>query len=218
MDADGNQAIYEGRGGLRPGQDGEFTDALLQAPHRRLHHPGRRPAGLPDNLNDRRRSIPGVRPIVAVQGGGIFANAYARYLQITNNVLQSNGGAYGGAIRLGTPHLPGAANDNQNDYVRIANNRILANGGTNLAGAIGIFSGAEGYEIAYNDICGNFSAEYGGGISHYGLSPNGKIHDNRIYFNRSYDEGGGIMIAGELPADPGASSRPAPARWISTTT
>ena len=102
---------------------------------------------------------------------------------------------------MGTPHLPGAMNDNQNDFVRIANNRILANGGTNLAGGIGIFSGTEGYEIAYNDICGNFSAEYGGGISHYGFSPGGQIHHNRVYFNRSYDEGGGIMIAGELPAD-----------------
>ena len=93
-------------------------------------------------------------------------------------------------------------NDSQNDNIRIANNRVLANGGTNLAGGIGIFSGTEGYEVANNDICGNFSAEYGGGISHYGLSPNGKIHHNRVYFNRSYDEGGGIFIAGELPADP----------------
>ena len=91
--------------------------------------------------------------------------------------------------------------DNQNDNVTIANNRILANGGTNLAGAIGVFAGANNYDIASNDICGNFSAEYGGGISHYGYSPNGRIHNNRIYYNRSYDEGGGIMIAGELPAD-----------------
>ncbi|MEK7328546.1 MAG: hypothetical protein AAB217_25140, partial [Chloroflexota bacterium] len=77
------------------------------------------------------------------------------------------------------------------------------NGGTNLAGAIGLFTGSNGYEIANNDLCGNFSAEYGGAISHYGRSPNGAIHDNRIYFNQSYDEGGGIMIAGSLsaPAD-----------------
>ena len=126
-------------------------------------------------------------------------------LQITNNVVQSNGGAYG-TIRLGTPNLPAPDTDNQNDNVRIANNRILANGGTNLAGGIGLFTGADNYEVAGNDICGNFSAEYGGGISHYGFSPNGKIHDNRIYFNRSYDEGGGIMIAGELPANPTALS------------
>ncbi len=78
----------------------------FQVDHRRLHHPGRRPAGLPDNLASRRRAVrSAVRP---VQGGGIFANAYARYLQITNNIIQSNGGAYAGAIRLGTPNLPGA--------------------------------------------------------------------------------------------------------------
>ena len=39
------------------------------------------------------------------QGGAIFANAYARNLQITNNVVQNNGGAYG-TIRIGTPDLP----------------------------------------------------------------------------------------------------------------
>ena len=82
----------------------------------------------------------------------------------------------------------------------INHNRIIANGGTNLAGAVAVFAGSDNYEIAFNDVCANFSAEYGGGISHYGYSPNGSIHDNRIWFNRSYDEGGGIMIAGELPA------------------
>ena len=66
------------------------------------------------------------------QGGAIFANAYARNLQITNNVVQNNGGAYG-TIRIGTPDL-GTDTDNQNDAVRIMNNRIIANGGTNLAG------------------------------------------------------------------------------------
>jgi hypothetical protein len=89
-----------------------------------------------------------------------------------------------------------------NNDIYIGYNRILANGGTNLAGAVGVFTGTVGYEIAHNDICGNFSVEYGGGISHYGYSPGGSIHHNRIYFNRSYDEGGGIMIAGELPPDP----------------
>ncbi len=82
------------------------------------------------------------------------------------------------------------------------NNRIIANGGTNLAGGIGIFAGADGYVVSGNDICGNFSAEYGGGVTVYGRSPSGSIDHNRIYYNQSYDEGGGIMIAGELPTDP----------------
>ncbi len=136
--------------------------------------------------------------IVTTQGGGIFANAFAKNLQITNNVLRSNGGAYGGAIRLGTPFIPGSNNTD----IHIAYNRVIANGGTNLAGGIGIFNGSDNYEIDHNDICGNYSGEYGGGIGQYGKSPNGKIHDNRIYFNASFDEGGGIKIGGEVPISP----------------
>ncbi len=194
---DGPQAIYEGPVVYVLAEDGEFTNTFPATVDGFIIQGGDQ-QGFPNQLNP---VDPTQKDVAAVQGGGIFANAYANYLQITNNILQSNGGAYASAIRMGTPHLPGAMNDNQNDFVRIANNRILANGGTNLAGGVGIFSGTEGYEIAYNDICGNFSAEYGGGISHYGFSPGGQIHHNRIYFNRSYDEGGGIMIAGELPAD-----------------
>jgi hypothetical protein len=197
LDWDGNQAIFEGPVVYILAEDGEFN-AGRPASIDGFTIQGGDQQGFPNNL----AVDPALKEAQAVQGGGIFANAYARYLQITNNVIQSNGGAYAGAVRLGTPHLPGALNDNQNDYVRIAHNRILANGGTNLAGAVGLFSGSEGYEVAYNDICGNFSAEYGGGISHYGLSPNGSIHHNRVYWNRAYDEGGGVMIAGELQADP----------------
>jgi hypothetical protein len=129
------------------------------------------------------------------QGGAIVALASTANLQITNNIVRSNAGAYG-TIRLGTPLV---GNNNLN-AVHVAYNRILNNGGTNLAGALGIFSGAAGYEVNNNDFCGNFSAEYGGGISHFGLSGNSSIHDNRIYINGSYDEGAGIMIAGEPPA------------------
>ncbi len=143
---------------------------------------------------------------VIVQGGGIFVDGYAPYLQVSNNVIQSNGGSYGGAIRLGTPHIPEPLTSNHNENIVIKHNRILANGGTNLAGAIALFNGADNYEIAYNDICGNSSVEYGGGISHYGFSPGGRIHHNRIYYNSAYDEGGGVMIAGELPAVPGTLS------------
>jgi hypothetical protein len=160
--------------------------------------------GFPGNLNAIFGGYPGpVQPVnVETQGGAIFANSFANYLQITNNIIDSNGGSYG-AIRIGTPNLDTALNSNHN--VRIANNRILANGGTNLAGAIGLFGGSDNYEVAGNDICGNFSAEYGGGISHFGLSLNGQIHDNRIYFNHSYDEGAGIIIAGELATNAAAN-------------
>lgn len=162
--------------------------------------------GFPNNINQIGGTpIPGQAPNVQTQGGAIFANAYVRWLQVSNNLIQGNGGAYG-AIRIGTPDLPAPNTDGQNDGLALLNNRIVANGGTNLAGAVGLFAGANGYEIARNDLCGNFSAEYGGAISHYGRSDGGQIHDNRIYFNRSYDEGGAIMIAGQLPATPGTLS------------
>ena len=157
--------------------------------------------GFPGNINAIGGGPTGLPGGLITQGGAVFANAYARNLQITNNVVQNNGGAYG-TIRIGTPDLPAPDTNNQNDAVRIANNRIIANAGTNLAGGIGLFAGADNYAVTGNDICGNFSAEYGGGLSVYGYSPNGSIDHNRIYYNQSYDEGGGIMIAGQLPADP----------------
>jgi len=159
--------------------------------------------GFPTNLNVINGTPTGAPPTIVTQGGALFANAYVQNLALTNNVVQNNGGGYG-AIRIGTPDLPQP--DNANTNVRIVNNRIIQNAGTNLAGAIGLFAGSNNYEIAGNDICGNFSAEYGGGVSVHGLSPNGKIHDNRIYFNASYDEGGGIIIAGQLPANPATLS------------
>jgi len=159
--------------------------------------------GFPNNINAIGGGNTGLPANVVTQGGAIYANAHADHLRITNNVVQNNGGAYG-TIRIGTPDV--APELNANPDVRIANNRIIANAGTNLAGGVGLFSGSDGYTVADNDVCGNFSAEYGGGITAYGLSPNGTIDHNRIWFNQSYDEGGGVMIAGTLPADPSVVS------------
>jgi hypothetical protein len=136
------------------------------------------------------------------QGGAIYAHAFARYLEISNNLLQTNNGLTGGGIILGQAY----SGDRQNDNVSIHHNQVLNNGGKNLAGALALFNGAENYDIGHNFICGNYSAEYGGGISHFGLSPSGHIHDNQILFNYSFDEGGGVMIAGELPTNPNAVS------------
>ncbi len=162
-------------------------------------------AGFPGNINAIGGGPTGQPGGLITQGGAIFANAWATNLQITNNVVQNNGGAYG-TIRVGTPDLTGNEADNNNDNVFIAYNRVIANAGTNQAGGIGLFRGADQFTVANNDICGNFSAEYGGGVSVVGRSNTvagniGRIHDNRIYFNRSYDEGGGIMIAGALPTN-----------------
>lgn len=137
-------------------------------------------------------------------GGAVFAETNAENLEISNNVIQSNGGNLGGGIVLGEPY----EGDMNNDNVHIHHNRILNNGGISLAGGLAIFNGADGYEIDHNEICGNYSAEYGGGISHFGLSHDGSIHHNRLYYNNAFDEGGAIMVAGEQfclpqPADGG---------------
>jgi hypothetical protein len=195
---DGNQSINDGAVVSVFTHDGVFTAGFTGAIDG-FDLRGGDQQGFPGNINVIGGFPTGLPPNLVTQGGAVFANAYARDLQITNNVIESNGGAYG-TIRIGTPDV--APSENHNEGVRIANNRIVANGGTNLAGGIGIFAGADGYEVAGNDICGNFSAEYGGGLTVYGLSPNGTIHHNRIWFNRSYDEGGGVMIAGALPTDP----------------
>lgn len=136
-------------------------------------------------------------------GGGIYVHAYGRNLIIGNNIFEGNSGGNGGAIALGRPLADGGLANNENDNVIIHHNRILANGGVRFAGGVGIFSGANNYNFAFNDVCGNYSVEYGGGVSHFGLSPNGNIRDNLIYFNDAFDEGGGLMIAGDFgPADP----------------
>lgn len=201
---DGNQEIFDGAGITIFAQDGDFTSDF-NASIDGFDVRGGNQQGFPGNINEIGGLPTGLPPNLVTQGGAVFANGYARYLQISNNTIQNNGGAYG-TVRIGNPDLPAPDTSNHNENVRIVNNRIILNAGTNLAGGIGLFAGADNYEVANNDLCGNFSAEYGGGLTVYGLSPNGAIHDNRIYFNRSYDEGGGVMIAGELPAVPGTLS------------
>ena len=227
----GTQTVYEGAViSVYPQTRNQFG-STFRASIDGLDLRGGDQQGFPTNINQIGGTPTGLPPNVVTQGGAIFANGYAHYLQITNNVVQNNGGAYG-TVRIGTPNLQGndanEGTDQHNDNVRIANNRIIANGGTNLAGAVGLFAGTSNYEVAGNDICGNFSAEYGGGISAYGLNYDGtrsyhsvlnfggKIHHNRIYLNRSYDEGAGIMIAGALPANPDIS-QPGQGRLPSTT-
>jgi len=136
------------------------------------------------------------------QGGGVYAHAYASSLEVSNNLVQSNAGNTGGGVIFGQPYVtnPDDSNhrDNQNDNVRVHNNRVLNNGGVSTAGALALFNGTQNYEIDHNVVCGNYSAEYGGGISNFGFS-SGSIHDNQILYNFAFDEGGGIMIAGEEP-------------------
>ncbi|MFU8874374.1 hypothetical protein [Micromonospora sp. SL4-19] len=135
--------------------------------------------------------------------GGIQLQASANNMQVTNNVLENNGGIVAGGIALGQPYDAGPRGTgtrvNHNYNVRIANDRLIGNGGLTEAGAVGLFYGSNGYELANSIICSNFSVNYGAGVSHIGLSPGGRIHDNQIYYNDSVDSGAGIAIETELP-------------------
>ena len=152
-----------------------------------------------------------------VQGGGITLHGDAANWRIGNNLIQWNSGGYGGAIRSGGPQLAAdvaqvagdggiTTADSRDTNLDIHDNRIFANGGTNLAGAVGLFAGTNNYHIEHNAFCGNLAAEYGGAISQFGYSPNGEIDHNKIMLNQSIDEGGGIMIAGEVPLNVNTST------------
>src|SRR6185436_4517248 len=82
--------------------------------------------------------------------GGIQLQASANNIQLTNNVLENNGGVVAGGIGLGQPYDGGPRGDgarvNHNYSVRIANDRVIGNGGLTQAGGIGIFNGSNGYE------------------------------------------------------------------------
>ena len=147
-------------------------------------------------------------------GGGIVVNGYADHLGISNNRIISNHGTFAGGIRVGDPDLINGNNNPvnaQNNDLRIHHNNISQNGSTGGgSGGIGLFSGANGYEVTENFICGNFATGSGGGIGHQGLShkanqPN-RIVGNHILFNQvfnqmpgSVSEGAGISISGFLP-------------------
>jgi hypothetical protein len=175
----------------------------------------------PANINELTGGITtpyGAAGALVTQGGGIYVHSHVRNLEVTDNVIKGNGGSYGGAIRVGTPYQPTPATAtspgntvaNWNTDLVVANNQIRDNGGTNLAGGIGIFNGSDGYQVVHNAICGNHSSEYGGAVSAFGYqeaavgtsSKGGTISNNRMWFNSSYDEGGAVMIAGELPPTP----------------
>jgi hypothetical protein len=163
--------------------------------------------GQPQNRGAR---VDGFSIIGASTGGALVVNGYAQYLQIGNNRIVGNAGAFGGGIRIGHPQLSHEENngdlvydDATNDFIRIHHNHIAKNGGRGGAGGgLSLHTGADEYTVAQNWICGNFSSGNGGGIGHLGLSDLGVIEDNDILFNESFAQagprsGGGIFIAGQ---------------------
>jgi len=149
----------------------------------------------------------------ANEGGAILVNAFAHYLEISNNRLINNLGNLGGGIRIGTPSLVNVADDgylsNMNDHITIHHNKIAENGGITGGAGVAIYNGGDNYAITENYICGNFTTLNGAGIHHLGLSNGGLIFKNTILFNEAFyggstgGEGGGIWIGGE-PSPAGA--------------
>lgn len=154
-------------------------------------------------------------------GGGIFVNAYADGLFISNNKTIGNLGQYGGGIRIGNPlqanllargaggqqDLDPADLEGSNPDITIAYNEVVQNKGFFNGGGIALYTGADNYEVSNNLVCGNFSRTGGGGISQVGRvgglgagvpgdgnAEDGVIRDNRIIFNEVFqgnEVGGG---------------------------
>jgi hypothetical protein len=158
-----------------------------------------------DLARNRNARIDGFTITGSDQGGGVILNGYANYVEVSNNVIKSNQGFFGGGVRLGHPQLTidnESYTDAQNDNVRIHNNHITQNGGQGGAGGgVALCTGADNYQVTRNYVCGNFNLDHGGGIGHLGLSNNGLIAENEIVFNESFNQGltvqgGGVFIAG----------------------
>jgi hypothetical protein len=52
------------------------------------------------------------------EGGGIYVNAHCQHLIISNNVIRSNGGGFGGGITIGRPHAAGLVSETHSDAFR----------------------------------------------------------------------------------------------------
>ncbi len=147
-------------------------------------------------------------------GGGIYVNGWAHNLEISNNRVYGNAGAFNGGVRIGIPYLEGltGAAFAFDTNVHVHHNSITTNGtveanagSSGAGGGLSLCSGTDNYLVDYNFICGNYSMSDGGGIGHIGVSMDGKIKNNQILFNQSYNQGstvhgGGIVVEGEAPA------------------
>lgn len=171
------------------------------------------PAGGPASAGDQRLPfnipalIDGFEINGALSGGGIDVNNDAPGLQISNNLVRSNQGNWGGGIVVGVPDTGVTAG---NTGLVIRNNRVTSNSGVVGPGGIAIYGGSDNYRVENNRIAGNFSRDSGAGIGHIGLSDGGLIRGNQILFNEVFygllvpggGHGGGIFVSGEVPAPP----------------
>jgi hypothetical protein len=213
-----DELVGFGQLGLLPGQDPDNPDFFLKDGE----GPGIFVAPPSGVFHDNVARIDGFTVTLADLGGGIYVNAYAEGLQISNNRLQSNAGNLGGGIRIGNPTVVAFArggvaipDGSDNPSINIHHNQILENGSYSAGGGIAIYKGADNYSVTANRLCGNFSRSGGGAIAHRGLSDGGLIggdaaeDGNKIVFNEVFQGdqpgaglgigggGGGIEVAGD---------------------
>ncbi len=155
-------------------------------------------------------------------GGGIYVNGWAHGLEISNNRVFGNAGAFHGGMRVGVPYLeletlPAGRTRGRitglgyDVNVKIHHNSVTKNGTVEGAatsggagGGISICAGTDGYSVDHNFVCGNISSSHGGAIGHVGFSQGGTIAFNQLLFNQSFQQtasthGGGIAVVGEPP-------------------
>jgi len=141
----------------------------------------------------------------SLAGGGIYVYNQAHNLTISNNIVRSSQGSFGGGVTIGSPEVAGLSNLN----VAVDGNRIVKNGGIRGGGGVSIYGGSTDYSVTNNQIIGNLSRYYGAGINHFGFSNGGFIGGNEVLFNEVFfggqigGDGGGLYLAGAFdPADP----------------
>lgn len=161
-------------------------------------------------------------------GGGIYVNGWAHNVEISNNRVYGNAGAFNGGIRVGVPYIadaapvgPAGTGFAYDVNVKVHNNSVTKNGvvegpngpgggligdvgGGGAGGGVSMCTGSDGYSVDHNWVCGNYSSSDGAGIGHIGLSQNGTISHNIVMYNQSFQQtmttsGGGIAVAGESP-------------------
>ena len=182
------------------------------------------------NFKCARSRIDGLSVTGGDSGGGIYVNGWAHNLEIANNRVYGNAGAFNGGVRIGVPYLetfgyPGqnessnggvegersAAGFGYDNGIRIHHNSITKNGtvegptgGGGAGGGISICTGTDGYSVDNNWVCGNYSTADGGGIGHIGFSQGGQIVNNKILFNQSFQQTiathGGGIFVGGEPS------------------
>ena len=146
--------------------------------------------------------------------GGIQLQANVNNMQLTNNVLENNGGVFAGGIGLGQPYAHGSHNFN----VRIANDRLHRQRRPDpLRRPRDLLRLEQLRGRAATSSARTSASTTAPASRHSGLSPGGTIHDNQIYYNDAVDSGAGIAIETEI-AGGRRRSATAPARSTSTAT